>query len=201
MKKYLICALIGLFACMIIEIVIQDRRIDSLTQERDKYKTNTEVLLGETATFKVRDSLNAAKVGSLELSIKEFEKFRAEDAAFIKELQGKNRDLDRLNKTQAQTIIELSSIPKDTIIITDSIPIKAKKVECGDIWYTFKGILTEDRFEGTLENRDSLMVSESIQYKKFLFWKTKKVKSRETSVVSLNPHTKIIGIESIIIEK
>lgn len=201
MKKYLIYALIGLFACMVIEIIIQDRKIDTLTQERDKYKQNTEILLGDVTTYKVRDSLNAAKVGTLELSIKEFEKYRAADAELIKDLQGKNKDLDRMNKVQAQTIIALQSVPRDTVIKTDSIPITAKKVECGDQWYTFKGLLTDDRFQGTLENRDSLIVAESVQYKKFLFWKTKKVKSRETSVVSLNPHTKILGVESIIIEK
>ena len=201
MKKYLIYALIGLFACMVIEIIIQDRKIDTLTQERDKYKQNTEILLGDVATYKVRDSLNAAKVGTLELSIKEFEKYRATDAELIKDLQGKNKDLDRMNKAQAQTIIALQSVPKDTVIITDSIPITAKKVECGDQWYTFKGLLTDDTFQGTLENRDSLIVAESVQYKKILFWKTNKVKSRETSVVSLNPHTKSLGVESIIIEK
>ena len=199
--KYIKYILIALFVCMAIEIVFQDRKIDSLTQERDKYKSNTEILLSETQTFKVRDSLNAARVGTLELSVKEFEKYRAEDAALIKDLQGKNRDLDRLNKAQAQTIITLSDIPRDTIILIDSIPMKAKKVECGDYWYTFKGIMTDDSFAGSLENRDSLVVSESVTYKKFLFWKTKKIKDRETSVVSLNPHTKILGVESIIIEK
>lgn len=199
--KYIKYILIALFVCMAIEIVIQDRKIDSLTQERDKYKSNTEILLSETQTFKVRDSLNAARVGTLELSVKEFEKYRAEDAALIKDLQGKNRDLDRLNKAQAQTIITLSDIPRDTIILIDSIPMKAKKVECGDYWYTFRGIMTDNSFAGSLENRDSLVFSESVTYKKFLFWKTKKIKDRETSVVSLNPHTKILGIESIIIEK
>lgn len=200
MKKYIIIAIAALMVLMAVEIVIQDKKIAALTNERDKYKANTEILLGDVTTYKVRDSLNAAKVGTLELSIKEFEKFRAADAALIKDLQGKNRDLDRLNKTQAQTIIRLSSIPKDTIVLVDSIPIKAKKVSCGDAWYTFSGLITDDNFTGELENRDSLVISESVQYKKFLFWKTKKIKNREVSVVNLNPHSKILNIESIVIE-
>lgn len=200
MKKYIIIAIAALMVLMAVEIVIQDKKIAALTSERDKYKANTEILLGDVTTYKVRDSLNAAKVGTLELSIKEFEKFRAADAALIKDLQGKNRDLDRLNKTQAQTIIRLSSIPKDTIVLVDSIPIEAKKVSCGDAWYTFSGLITDDNFTGELENRDSLVISESVQYKKFLFWKTKKIKNREVSVVNLNPHSKILNIESIVIE-
>lgn len=197
--KYIKYILIALFVCMVIEIVIQDRRIDTLTQERDKYKQNTEVLLGESKSYKVRDSLNAIKVESLEFTIKEFERFRAEDAGLIKDLKKRNDDLQAVNKSQQETIIRLSAIPKDTIVLVDSIPVKAKKVECGDMWYTFRGLLTDDRFEGTLENRDSILISESVRYKKFLWFKTKKIKSREVNAVSLNPHTKILGLEHIII--
>lgn len=201
MKKYLKYILIGLFACMVIEIVIQDRKIENLTQERDKYKQNTEILLGESKTYKVRDSLNAIKVESLELTMKEYEKFRAEDAQLIKDLKRKNNDLKSVSKAQEQTIFELSSVPRDTIVLVDSIPIRAKKVQCGDYWYTFEGLLTDDTFEGTLKNRDSLLISELVTYKKFLWIKTKKIKSKEVRAVSLNPHTKIIGMENIVIER
>ena len=129
--KYLRVALAILVALMIIQIVIQDKKINQLTDERDKYKANTEVLLSDVKEYKVRDSLSAARVGSLELTIKEFEQFRAGDAALINELKGKNRDLERLNKAQAQTIIDLSNTPKDTVILVDSIPIKAKKIHAG----------------------------------------------------------------------
>lgn len=198
--KYIRYILIALFACMVIEIVIQDRKIENLTQERDKYKQNTEILLGESKTYKVRDSLNAIKVESLELTMKEYEKYRAEDAGLIKDLKKRNEDLKAVNKTQQETIIRLSAIPRDTVVLIDSIPIKAKKVQCGDDWYTFKGLVTDDTFEGTLENRDSILISESVRYKKFLWFKTKKIKSREIKAVSLNPHTKILGMEHILID-
>lgn len=200
MKKYLKYILIGLYACMVIEIVIQDRKIENLTQERDKYKQNTEILLGESKTYKVRDSLNAIKVESLELTMKEYEKYRAEDAGLIKELKKRNEDLKSANKTQQETIIRLSAVPKDTIVLIDSILIKAKKVHCGDYWYDFDGILTESDFKGTLINRDSLLIAETIRYKRFLWFKTKRIKSREINAVSLNPHTEILGMEHIIIE-
>ena len=111
---------------MLCTVVMQDRKIARLTEERDKYKENTETLLEETATYKVRDSLNAAKVGTLELTVKEFEKYRADDAALVKELKAKNRDLDQLSKAQMRTIEELRCVPRETVILIDSIPIKAK---------------------------------------------------------------------------
>lgn len=199
MKKYLYIAAAILFGCMIAEIVYQDAKIDRLTEERDKYKTNTETLLEQTATYKVRDSLNAAKVGSLELTLKEFEKYRADDAALVRDLKAKNRDLDRLNKAQAQTIIELSSVPRDTLIQIDTAYVKARAVHCGDSWYAFDGLMTDDLFTGTMHNREEIVLTETVRYKKFLFWKTKKVKDRELEAASRNPHTTIENLEHIII--
>ena len=58
-------------------------------------------------------------------------------------------------------------------------------------------------FEGRLEVRDSLIIVESVKYKRFLgfLWKTNKVKNRQIDVVSKNPHTKIVGTELVVIEK
>lgn len=199
MKKYLYIAAAILFVCMIAEIVYQDNKIDRLTEERDRYKTNSETLLEQTATYKVRDSLNAAKVGSLELTLKEFEKYRADDAALVRDLKARNRDLDRLNKAQAQTIIELSAVPRDTLVYIDTAFVKARAVHCGDSWYTFDGLITESAFTGTLQNTEELVLTETVRYKMFLFWKTKKVKDREIEAVSRNPHTTIKSLEHVII--
>lgn len=201
MAKKLIIIMAALLFCMGVTIYVQTRKIAVLTDERDRYRSNTEVLLTDCEQFKVRDSLNAARVGSLELTLREFEKFRAQDAALIKDLTGKNRDLEQLNKAQAQTIIRLQDIPRDTVILIDSIPIRAKAVHCGDEWYDFNGLMIDDSFSGTLTNRESLVLTESVKYKRFLFWKTRKVKDRQLDAVSLNPYTTITGLEHIIIDK
>lgn len=186
-----------------ISVVWADRTINRLTAERDKYRNNTETLLSDVETYRVRDSLNAARVQSLELSVKEFERFRAADAALIKQLKARNRDLAAVNKTQSQTIIELQAAPRDTFIVRDSIPIPAVAVHCGDAWFDFDGLLTATEFTGTLANRDSLLIAESVQYKRFLgfLWKTNKVKNRRVDVVSKNPHSSILGVEHVVIEK
>lgn len=187
-----------------IALFIQDRTIKSLRQERNRYQHNTEVLLSDVEFYKVQDSLSAAKVESLELTLKEFQRFRSEDAALIKSLQKKNRDLASVNKTQSETIIALSSVPKDTNIITkDSIITPAVKVHCGDPWYDFDGLLTKELFTGTLRNRDSLVVAETVKYKRFLgfLWKTKQVKDRQVDVISKNPHTEILGVEHVTVSK
>jgi hypothetical protein len=154
-------------------------------------------------TYRVRDSLNAAKVGTLELTIQEYKRFRAADAQLIKTLRTKNRDLTAVTTAQSQTMMKLSAVPRDTVIIRDSVAISAVAVHTGDVWYDFDGILDDQEFTGTLTVRDSLMLVESVQYKRFLgfLWKTKKIRNRQLDVLSKCPHTKIVNCEHIVIEK
>ena len=195
-------AVIVVFAA-ILYMSVQWGRIDELKKERDRYRANTNALFNEAQQYRVRDSLNAARAESLELTVKEYERFRADDAALIKELKSRNRDLASVNKSQSETIIALQSIPRDTTIIRDTIPIPAGAVHCGDAWYDFDGLLTAQEFTGTLVNRDSLVLAETVRYRRFLgfLWRTRKIKDRRVDVVSLNPHTTIMGIEHVVIQK
>lgn len=202
MKRWLIIG--AIFAALLVFAGFQQNAIDNLKQERNRYERNAESLLLDVTQYKIRDSLNAAKVGALELTIQEYERFRADDAALIKELKQRNRDLAAVNKTQSQTIIDLRATPKDTVIITkDSLVVPAVKIHSGDAWYDFDGLLTKEEFTGTLQNRDSLVVAETVKYKRFLgfLWKTKQIKDRQVDVVSKNPHTEILGVEHITISK
>ena len=185
-----------------ISVIWADRKIEQLTAERDRYAGNTAALLSDVERYRVRDSLNAARVQSLELTVKEYERFRADDAALIKQLKQRNRDLAAVNKTQSQTIIDLRATPVDTVVLVrDSIITPAVAVHCGDAWYNFDGLLTKDEFTGKMEHRDSLLLVESVRYKRFLWWKTKRVKDRQLDCVSKSPHNSIIGLEYVVIEK
>lgn len=200
MKKYMVIAAVAIVAAL--AFIWADRKIERLTDERDRYAGNTSALLSDVERYRVRDSLNAARVQSLELTVKEYERFRADDAALIKQLKQRNRDLSTVNKTQSQTIIDLRAVPRDTIVLVrDSIRVPAVAVHCGDSWYDFDGILTKDEFTGKMEHRDSLLLVESVRYKRFLWWKTKRIKDRQLDCVSKSPHNSIIGLEYVVIEK
>ena len=194
---------IGIVAAIAV-LVWGDLKIKKLESERDRYKGNSEALMEDCEYYRVRDSLNAARVQSLELTVKEYERFRADDAALIKQLKQRNRDLAAVNKTQSQTIIDLRAVPRDTVVLVrDSIITPAVAVHCGDAWFDFDGILTAEQFTGTLTNRDSLLLAETIKYKRFLgfLWKTKRIKDRRIDCVSRNPHTTLLGVEHIVIKK
>lgn len=205
MKKYLIIAAIALAVSAVVTIWVQRSRINTLTGERDKYRTNTETLLQDVSRYQTKDSLNAAKVGVLELKLSEFEKYRASDAELIKTLQTKNRDLERVTTTQMETINELRATVRDSIVYLpgDTVTTVLRCIEYSDKWVDFDGCIKNNTFSGKIITRDSLLITETVQYKRWLgfLWKTKRIKNREFDIVSKNPHTKITGFEVITIEK
>lgn len=206
MKKYLIIAAIALAVSAVVTIWVQRSRINTLTGERDKYRTNTETLLQEVSRYQTKDSLNAAKVGVLELKLSEFEKYRASDAELIKTLQTKNRELERVTTTQMETINELRATVRDSVVYLpgDTVTTVLRCVDIVEPYFELHGCATPDgQFTGTHINRDSLLIAETVQYKRWLgfLWKTKKIKNRQIDVVSKNPATKILGVEFVTIEK
>lgn len=206
MKKYLIIAAIALAVSAVVTIWVQRSRINTLTGERDKYRTNTETLLQEVSRYQTKDGLNAAKVGVLELKLSEFEKYRASDAELIKTLQTKNRELERVTTTQMETINELRATVRDSVVYLpgDTVTTVLRCVDIVEPYFELHGCATPDgQFTGTHINRDSLLIVETVQYKRCLgfLWKTKKIKNRQIDVVSKNPATKILGVEFVTIEK
>lgn len=206
MKKYLIWAAIAMVVAAVATIWVQRTKIEKLTDERNRYRGNTETLLQDVETYKTKDSLNAAKVGVLELKLSEFEKYRASDAELIKTLQAKNRDLERVTTTQMETINELRATVRDSVVYLpgDTVTTILRCVDIVEPYFELHGCATPDgQFTGTHINRDSLLIVETVQYKRFwgFLWKTKKIKNREIDVVSKNPATKILGVEFVTIEK
>lgn len=205
MKKYLIWAAIAMVVAAVATIWVQRTKIEKLTDERNRYRGNTETLLQDVETYKTKDSLNAAKVGVLELKLSEFEKYRASDAELIKTLQTKNRELERVTTTQMETINELRATVRDSVVYLpgDTVTTVLRCIEYSDKWVDFDGCIKNNTFSGKIITRDSLLITETVQYKRWLgfLWKTKKIKNREIDVISRNPHTKIMGVEYIEIEK
>ena len=184
---------------------VQHAKIKRLTDERDKYRSNTEALLADVERYQTKDSLNAVTVGVLQLKLSEFEKYRADDA-LIKTLQTKNRDLQAVTTAQLQTINELRGTVRDSIVYLpgDTVTTVLRCVDITDPWFELHGCATPaGNFTGTFVNRDSLLIAATVKYKRFLgfLWKTRKVKNRKIDAVSKNPNTEILGVEYIEIEE
>lgn len=205
MKKYIIIAAIALAVAAVVTIWVQRSRINQLTGERDKYRTNTETLLQDVSRYKTKDSLNAARVGVLELSIQDYERFMKEDADLINKLKRKNEELQNFSKIQAETIIKIRAQVKDSLIYIpgDTAYQLIPCVSFRDSWTNIEACVYNDTLIGDIQIRDSLILYETIIYKRFLgvLWKTKKIKERSFNIVSKNPYTEIKGVEVVSIRK
>lgn len=189
-------------AAMLFAIVLQGVSIGRLKDERNRYRENTKSLLVDVNTYKVRDSLNATKAHDLSLELFELKKYRKEDAKLIADMGVKLRNLQSLASMGTETRTEfVTKIVRDTIIKAVGDTNKAALIDYEDKWLTFKGRLENGQFRGNIISRDSLLLTENVKYKRFLFWRTKRVKSRDFRVVSKNPHTKIVDCEHIIIKE
>lgn len=205
MKKYIIIAAIALAVAAVVTIWVQRSRINQLTGERDKYRTNTETLLQDVSRYKTKDNLNAARVGVLELSIQDYERFMKEDADLINKLKRKNEELQNFSKIQAETIIKIRAQVKDSLIYIpgDTAYQLIPCVSFRDSWTNIDACVYNDTLIGDIQIRDSLILYETIIYKRFLgvLWKTKKIKERSFNIVSKNPYTEIKGVEVVSIRK
>lgn len=200
MRRRLIVA--AIMAAMLVVIILQGVSVSRIKSERNRYKENTMTLLVDVNAYKIRDSLNASKAQDLSLKLSELKKYRQEDAKLIADMGVKLRNLQAVVSLGTETRTEfVTKIVRDTIFKAVNDTNKAALIDYEDKWLTFKGRLENGQFRGNIISRDSLLIAENIRYKRFLFWRTKRIKSRDFRVVSKNPHTKIVDCEHIIVEK
>lgn len=202
MKKIII--ILGVLVVVLVAYFL-NVRVSQLKHDRDTYKRNNAVLLNDVKYYRALDSLNAAKVGVLELSIQDYERFMKEDADLINKLKRKNEELQNFSKIQAETIIKIRAQVKDSLIYIpgDTAYQLIPCVSFRDSWTNIEACVYNDTLIGDIQIRDSLILYETIIYKRFLgvLWKTKKIKERSFNIVSKNPYTEIKGVEVVSIRE
>lgn len=212
MKKIIIK--IAIIAVAILALVLAFHKIQKLKEENIRLLSNQEILLTEkqsmmakSQTYKVSDSLNAAKVSELQFTLKEYKKYRAQDLQLIEQLKVKKSDLQKVINSQIQTINNLSAKLNDSIRI-DTIVGKTDTLKCFDYkskWTDVSGCidLKHNSISLQIKNRESLKIVETVIYKRFLgfLWKINKIKNRQVDVVSENPNTTITNLDYVSIKR
>lgn len=204
MKKYIYIGLAVLLSGLVVLAVWQGASLKKARAERDRYHRNSDALLTEVERYKIQDSISVARAEGLELTLKEYKLFRAEDAELIKSLRTKVKNLQSVSKTTTVTEYVMSAPVHDTVVVfRDSLVVPAKVVHCGDAWYDFYGYVTDSTFDGKMSSRDSITVVEGVEYARFLgfLWRTKRVKSRTIEVLNKNPHSTVENTEFITIKR
>lgn len=182
-------------------------RINALRSENDTLRSNQSALLSERESvlaesqlYKVSDSLNAAKVSSLQLSLSEYKRYREKDMETIKALRIDQSGLRKVISAQVATIKDVRAKLNDTIIVNtpnekyDTLRYFSYASKYTDV----EGLIhtNTDSISLSIHNRESLKIVESVTFKRFLgfLWRTNRVKSRQIDVLSENPNTSIIDV-------
>lgn len=196
-NKIIITLVLAVMGCISIMAYLETK-LQATKEDRDKYKQNTYTLLNDVQEYQTKDSLNVASVGILELKLSEYKKYRADDLSLINSLKVDKKRLEQITTTQTQTIYELKGSVRDSIVYRDNFIVDTLKcIVIHNKWFDLTGCSNRNNdFQGTFENRDSLIYIEHIVPKRFLFFKWG-VKERKQEILSKNPNTKIINAEYI----
>ncbi len=155
MKKYLLLALVVLTLLLagLWKLYRHERA------ERLRFEGNQSALLGEVQRYRVRDSLNAIGVQALTLTLAEYKRFRAGDAALIREMGLSLGRLRSAAKTSLETSAEVSVPLRDTVIgatpAARGTPFRTFRWR--DPWNEVRGLIRADTVDLSLRYRDTLL--------------------------------------------
>lgn len=197
---------IGVVIVLISVIIYMYNRLNDVKEERDKQARNVETLLSENESYRVNDSLMASTVSVLKLSIEQYRKYRSEDYSTIEKLKVDKKRLEGVITAQMESYARDTATLRDSIISIlgkDSL-IYNKKVKTASFrnpWHDLDVIVDKDTLSYELRGRERILITNHVIPKRFLgfLWKYG-VKEIRTEAVSMNPYTKKMDVESIIIE-
>lgn len=191
-----------LILALMVGMGLLSARLERSQAECERYRHDVELLQTGMKEYTTKDSLNAAQVSQLELTIREYERYRADDSQLIRTLQMRNRDLNGVITAQSKMLAEVHGLAHDSLIyVSDTVQVMARCVDIDQPFLTLHGCMAGREFVGDLEVRDSILIVESVRYGRFLgfLWKTKKVKDRHWDIVSRNPDVTITGFDVVTI--
>lgn len=195
MNKYLLFAL--LLLCGV--IYFQHRNTVRLTEEKDRYRSNNTALLSEMKRLRTDSTTMAVDMKGLRLTVDEYKRFREEDAAIIKRLGIKIKNLKSAARHEMGINGPINAELKDTVIVRDTLLTTGRKIEMQTPYIRINGLIEGNKLIGNIHIPVTLNQVVWVEYKRYwIFWK--KVKSIHQTIYSNNPYAKITYSEYIRIE-
>jgi hypothetical protein len=192
--------LVGLVILAIATLLLW-RHTVKLTHERDRYRQNTEALLTDMKRIQVDSTRMALDVKTLRLTISEFEEYRAQDAALIRRLGLRIKDLEAAARHRLLIDAPIIAPVKDSIAVRDTVFVPIQSVEMQNPHIDFKGVIEDSVLRADVRIPVTLHQAVFVEYKhRFLWWRWR-VKGVRQIITSDNPYVEIEYSEYIKIEK
>ncbi|MFV0323510.1 MAG: DUF6549 family protein [Bacteroides xylanisolvens] len=172
-----------------------------MKEERDTYQSNTRALLADVTQVRIDSAMMASTVQVLSLSLDEYKKYRAEDAATIKKLGVRIKDLKTVGRHDVEINVPIDVPVKDTAVIKDTVKIIVKTVKMDTPYIKLNGIIEDNHLKGNIHLPVHLHQVFGVEYKhRFLWWRWK-VKAIHQTISSDNPYVEIKYTEFINLRK
>lgn len=172
-----------------------------MKEERNTYRSNTHALLADVRHIQIDSAMMASTIQVLNLSMDEYEKYRAEDAATIKKMGVRIKNLEAAGRHDIEVNAPLDAQVKDTTVIRDTVTVIVKAVKMDTPYLKLNGIIENNRLKGNIHLPVHLHQVFWVEYKhRFLWWRWK-VKAIHQTITSDNPYVEIKYTEFIKLKK
>ena len=195
-----------LVKCLLVAVVLlggivwlQHLNTVRLKAERDRYQSNSTALLSEVRRIQVDSATMALDTRTLQLTLDEYRRFREEDAATIRRLGVKIKNLEAAARHEMEVAGPIDAAICDTVVIRDTVPVLRQKVEMITPHIRLTGLIEEGWLKGEIRVPVTLRQAVWVEYKGWWFWK--RVKAVHQTVSSDNPYAEIKYSEYIRIDR
>lgn len=189
MNKLLVKCLLATLVVLGGVVWLQHRSTVLLKAERDRYRLNNTALLSEVKRMQLDSATMALDTKTLRLTLDEYKRFRAEDAAVIKRLGIKVKNLEAAARHEVEIAGPIDAVVRDTVIIRDTVPVLRQKMEMITPHIRLTGIIEDERLKGTIRVPVTLHQAVWVEYRGWWFWK--RVKAVHQTISSDNPYVEI----------
>ena len=168
-----------------------------MKEERDTYQSNTRALLADVECVRIDSAMMASTIQVLNLSVEEYEKYRAGDAATIKKMGVRIKDLEAVGRHDVEINVPVDAPVKDSVVIRDTVKVIVKAVKMETPYIQLNGIIEDNHLKGNIHLPVHLHQTFWIEYRhRFLWWRWR-VKAIHQTISSDNPYVEIKYTEFI----
>lgn len=162
-----------------------------LFKEKERYQANTDALLSDIQQIQIDSAMMASTVKVLQLSLEEYKHYRAEDAAIIKKMGIKIKDLKAAARHDIEINAPIDAEIKDSVVFKDTISVFVRNVKMDTPYIKLEGEIENDRLIGKIYLPVYLHQAVWVEYKhRFLWWRWK-IKAIHQTIISDNPYVEI----------
>ena len=188
--------LLIIFGALVLWIVTLSYGLKKERAEKERFKANQTALLAQVDTLTTENGKHTADVLKLSLTVDELRNANAQLVKTADELNIKLKRIQSASTTATNTEVKVITQVRDSIVYRDSVIVPVKAFTWRDSWTDVNGVIERDSVDLSVSSVDTLTTIVHKVPHKFWFikWGCKAVKQ---TVVSSNPHTKIIYTEYI----